>query len=95
MTSQQSNDRRCHFAKHFGADETVQSPDVDAMNLKVMKTVDDLHLRPPQPIPLGHHQFVFGFQHRQARLQLMAVLLGRSTTDYLIEAVGAPRLLQR
>ncbi len=72
------------------ADETVQSPDVDTLNLKVMKSVDDLHLSPPQSVQLGHNQLVFGFQHRQTRMQLMAVLYGRPTADDLIEDVGHP-----
>lgn len=95
QTSKKSNDQRCHLAKCFSADETVQSPDVDALNLKVVKTVDDLHLSPAQPVQLGHNQFVFGFQHRQTRLKLMSMLYRRPATDDLVEDVGAPCVLQR
>ena len=59
------------------------------MNLEVVQAVYDLDLCSAQPVQLGDHEFVFGFQHRQTRLELMAVLHWCPTADDLIEDIGA------
>jgi len=92
-TCQESNHQRCHLAQCFSADQTIQRPEMNAVQLKIMQTVDDLDLRPAQPVQLGDYQFIVGFQHSQTRLEMMALLNMRPTADDRVDDDGAPCVL--